>query len=339
MTALQTTWFLLIGILLVGYAILDGFDLGVGMLHLFVAKDDHQRRILLNSIGPVWDGNEVWLLTAGGAIFAAFPAVYATVFSGFYLALMLLLVALILRAVSLEFRSKEESPRWRATWDTAFAVGSFVPALLFGVAIGNIIRGVPLSSDGEFAGSFLGLLNPFALATGLLSVAMFVMQGAAWLNIRTEGELRERAIRVARGSWVVMMVLWLAVTVWSMPAAPHMWQAYNRPLSWVTPVLFAVAMGGFYLTLRSRLALPAFGFSSLSIALLIATMGQGLYPYMVPAINEPRASLTIFNASSSQNTLTAMLIIALIGVPVVLAYTIFIYRKFLSPVTLDEHSY
>ena len=190
---LQTTWFLLVGVLLAGYTILDGFDLGVGTLHLFLAKDDRERRTSLNSIGPVWDGNEVWLLTGGGALFAAFPPVYATVFSGFYLALMLLLVALIVRAVSLEFRSKEASPRWRQGWDVAFAVSSALPALLFGVALGNVLRGVPLDADGEYAGTFFTLLNPFALVVGLGGLAMFVMQGACWLNLKTEGAMKARA--------------------------------------------------------------------------------------------------------------------------------------------------
>ncbi len=200
MDALQTIWFLLVGILIAGYAVLDGFDLGVGMLHLFIARNDRERRTLLSSIGPLWDGNEVWLLTGGGAIFAAFPRVYATVFSGFYIPLMLLLAALIARAAAVEFRSKEESPLWRSAWDVTFAVSSLVPALLFGVAIGNLMRGIPLTSDGEFAGTFVSLLNPFALATGLLSVAMFVMQGASWLSLKTEGDMRERAIQ-ASGLW------------------------------------------------------------------------------------------------------------------------------------------
>ena len=339
MATLQIIWFLLIGVLLVGYAILDGFDLGVGMLHLFIAKKDSERRILLNSIGPVWDGNEVWLLTGGGAIFAAFPKVYATVFSGFYLALILLLTALILRAVSLEFRSKLESTRWRAAWDSAFAIGSFLPALLFGVAIGNVMRGVPLASDGEFAGTFLGLLNPFSVVVGLLSTAMFLMQGAAWLTLKTENGLLARAAAAAKVSWIAFMALWVVATLFARVAAPQLWANYSNPLTWIAPFVFIAAAVTFPLALRRARHGTAFTLSSISIAALIGIMGQGLFPNMVPALGDRAASLTIFNASSTLLTLKVMLTIALIGVPIVLAYTIWIYRNFMSPVVLDEHSY
>lgn len=335
---LQVIWFLLIGVLLAGYAILDGFDLGVGMLHLFLAKDDRERRILLNSIGPLWDGNEVWLLTGGGAIFAAFPKVYATVFSGFYLALMLLLVALVLRAVSLEFRSKVAAPSWRAAWDFAFAFGSFLPALLFGVAIGNILRGVPIGSDGEFAGSFLGLLNPFSVTVGLLSTAMFLMQGASWLSFRTEGALRDRARRAAGGAWVAFIALWIVVTIYARLEAPRLWTNYAQPLTWIAPLLFILIAGSYPLALRRGGTKP-FAISSLAIAALLAIMGQALFPYMVPSLGDLANSLTIRNASSTPLTLKVMLAIALAGMPVVIAYTIFIYRNFMSAVVLDEHSY
>ncbi len=251
MLDLQTIWFLLIGVLLVGYAILDGFDLGVGMLHLFVAKTDHERRIVANAVGPVWDGNEVWLLTGGGAIFAAFPGVYATVFSGFYLALMLVLAALIFRAVSLEFRSKEASPRWRASWDWAFALGSALPALLFGVAIGNILRGLPLNAEGDFTGTFLSLLNPFALLVGLLSTAMFLMQGGAWLLLKTEGEVAARARRAALGAWTAFAVLWVVATIAARSAAPQIWAPYGEGLPWVAPTVLLAAVVSFPLALRA----------------------------------------------------------------------------------------
>jgi cytochrome d ubiquinol oxidase subunit II len=335
MLDLQLVWFLLIGVLLAGYAILDGFDLGVGMMHLFVARTDRDRRILLNTIGPVWDGNEVWLLTGGGAIFAAFPKVYATVFSGFYLALMLLLTALILRAVSLEFRSKVEAPAWRRLWDGAFAVGSFLPAVLFGVAIGNVMRGVPIGSDGEFAGTFLGLLNPFSLGIGLLSAAMFLMQGATWLTLRTDGELRARAAAVRRGAWLAFVVLWASTTFWSRSEAPHLWTNYDGPTTWLAPGVFVLATTLVPLTSGVR----SFVLSSAAIASLIAVMGQALYPYMVPSLGDLANSLTIHNASSSALTLKVMLTIALIGMPFVIGYTIWIYRGFMHPVVLDEHSY
>ncbi|MGZ5432385.1 MAG: cytochrome d ubiquinol oxidase subunit II [Thermoanaerobaculia bacterium] len=335
MLDLQLIWFLLIGVLLVGYAILDGFDLGVGMLHLFIAKDDRERRVLLNSIGPVWDGNEVWLVTAGGAIFAAFPMVYATVFSGFYLALMLLLTALVVRAVSLEFRSKVEAPAWRAAWDAAFAFGSFLPALLFGIAIGNIVRGVPIASDGEFAGTFLGLLNPFSLAVGLLSVAMFLMQGASWLSLRTEDALRARAMLVARFAWIAFVALWLIVTLYARFEAPHLFLNYTLPLTWVAPIVCVAAVAAYPFVSGLR----AFAASSIAIAALIAIMGQALYPYMVPSLGDLSNGLTIRNASSTPLTLKVMLVIALVGMPFVVGYTIWIYRRFLTPVVLDEHSY
>ncbi len=339
MNDLQIIWFLLIGVLLVGYAILDGFDLGVGVLHLFIAKNDQERRVVMNSIGPVWDGNEVWLLTGGGAIFAAFPKVYATVFSGFYLPLMLVLTCLVLRAVSLEFRSKQESPRWRSAWDTAFAVGSFGPALLFGVAVGNVLRGVPISADGEFAGSFFGLLNPFALAVGLLSLTMFVMQGSAWLMMKTTGELRDRATTVAKVSWIGFVALWIVVTAFSRLAAPHLWNNYAHAVAWIAPVLFVIAAAAFPLAVRSGAGGRAFAASSISIAALIGIMGQGLFPYMVPSSGDPANSLTITNASSTALTLRVMLVIALIGMPFVVGYTIYIYRHFVSRVVIDEHSY
>jgi cytochrome bd ubiquinol oxidase subunit II len=336
---LQTTWFLLIGVLLTGYAILDGFDLGVGILHLFIARNDRERRILMNSIGPLWDGNEVWLLTGGGAIFAAFPPVYATVFSGFYMALMLVLTALVLRAVSMEFRSKVEAPSWRAAWDAAFAFGSFLPALLFGVAVGNILRGVPLAADGEFAGTFFGLLNPFALLVGLLSTAMFVMQGASWLTLKTEGVVRERAVKAARGAWLLFAMLWVAVTVFSRAAAPQLWLNYSQPLLWIAPVLFLLATFAYPFVLKRGNGLRTFATSSIAIAALMAIAAQALFPYMVPSFGNLTNSLTIYNASSSQLTLKVMLIIALIGMPLVIGYTIFIYRRFMTPVVLDEHSY
>ncbi|MGK2857500.1 MAG: cytochrome d ubiquinol oxidase subunit II [Thermoanaerobaculia bacterium] len=339
MIDLQTTWFLLIGVLLTGYAILDGFDLGVGMMHMFIAKSDRDRRILVNSIGPVWDGNEVWLLTAGGAIFAAFPNVYATVFSGFYIALMLLLAALIVRAVSLEFRSKVESPGWRQSWDLAFAVGSALPSLLFGVAIGNVVRGVPIGADGEYAGSFFTLLNPFALLVGVLSVAMFLVQGAAWLQFRTEGELKAKSRRVGLVAVWALLATWVVVTAYSRVAAPGSWNAFANPVAWLAPAIFLAAVLALPSLFRKERAGTTFFVSSVAIAALLATLGLGLFPNMVPALGDTANSLTIYNASSSDRTLTTMLAIALFGMPLVIGYTIFIYRRFMHPVVLDEHSY
>ena len=209
---LNTAWFLLIWVLFIGYALLDGFDLGVGLLHLF-AQDDRERRICTNAIGPVWDGNEVWLLTGGGALFAAFPVVYATVFSGLYLAFMLLLLALVCRAVSLEFRSQVDSPGWRRIWDWSFGLGSLISAILFGVAMGNILRGLPIEPDGTLNVPFLALLNPYALLTGVLTLAAFVMHGAAFLALKTEGALQQRMARWTTGAWMVFVLLYLAATM------------------------------------------------------------------------------------------------------------------------------
>lgn len=336
---LETSWFLLVGVLLAGYAILDGFDLGTGMLHLFVAKNDRERREVMNAIGPVWDGNEVWLLTAGGALFAAFPRVYATVFSGLYLALMLLLVALILRAVSMEFRSKLETPRWRAAWDVVFAVSSFLPALLFGVAIGNVVRGMPLDLEQEFSGTFLGLLNPFSLAVGLFAVAMFLTQGAAWLQIRTEGAVRERVLAAGRASRIAWILLWVAVTALARVAAPGTSPAWTRWEPWIPAMLTAVFLFGLSRSWGRGRAGRAFLFSSAAIAAIVATLGLVLYPTIVPALGTPERSLTIENAASSPKTLGVMLAIALAGMPLVIGYTAFIYSRFRGPVVVDDHGY
>ncbi len=337
MPDLPTIWFILVGVLLVGYAVLDGFDLGVGMLHLAIARTDEERSVLMRAIGPVWDGNEVWLLTMGGALFAAFPVVYATVFSGFYLALILLLVGLILRAVALEFRHHLPDAGWRGIWDLAFFAGSLLPALLLGVAIGNVAYGLPFNAEAQYTGGLLGLLNPFSLLVGLVSVAMFTLQGALWLTIRTEGDLRRRAWRVASLAWPIFMTLWLAITVFARVAAGHLWDNFATPLAWVVPVLFVaatLATGG---AILSRRATTAFAASSASIAGLIGILGVGLYPNVVPG-RDGASGLSVAGAASSDLALTVMLVIALIGMPLVLAYTAFIYRHFWGPVDpeIDE---
>jgi cytochrome d ubiquinol oxidase subunit II len=318
MIALQIAWFLLIGLLLTVYAILDGFDLGLGFWHLFTRKDA-ERRMLIRSVGPVWDGNEVWLLTGGGALFAAFPPVYATVFSGFYLALMLLLAALIFRAVSVEFRGKVESARWRRVWDAAFGLGSSLAALLFGVALGNLLRGLPLDAQGNFTGDFFTLLNPYALLIGAAGFAMLLTHGALYVWLKTTGEMESRARGWARIAWTFYLGLFVLASVATIAAMPGLLDNYlQSPILFGIPVLafgFIVLLGVCMYRGKPK---RAFLFSALSIAALMATAGASLFPRLAPARGAPELSLTAFNASSSQLTLTTMLV----------AYTIWVHRKF-----------
>jgi cytochrome bd ubiquinol oxidase subunit II len=339
MIGLNTIWFVLAGVLLIGYAILDGFDLGVGVLHLFT-RGERPRRINMNAIGPVWDGNEVWLLTGGGALFAAFPMVYATVFSGFYLAFMLLLVALILRAVSFEFRGKVDSPGWRSLWDWAFGIGSLAPALLLGVAAGNVLEGIPIDAEGAFRGSFLGLLNPYALLAGLLSLTLFVMHGAAYMALKTDGEQREWMVNWVYRSWTAFVLLYALTTLATFFAARFLFEGLLRaPWFWV----FALLLFGsvVYLPFAARAARygQTFLASSATILAMMGLAGAGLFPRLVPSSIDLANSLTIYNASSSSRTLATMLVIALMGVPVVLVYTGAIYRVFKGKVVLSGDSY
>jgi len=339
MTMLQVIWFVLIFVLLTGYAILDGFDLGAGFWHL-LARKDQDRRAVLNAIGPVWDGNEVWLLTAGGALFAAFPHVYATVFSGFYLALMLALFALIFRAVSIEFRSQHPSARWRSAWDVAFATGSVVAAVLFGVALGNILRGLPLDESKTFTGSFWDLLNPYAILIGLLGLVMLATHGALYLAIKTVGELAEQVRRWARQAWVLALALFAIASVVTIAGCPRLLTNYKAtPALWALPT---VAMGAIVLIgvfCRQGAMHKAFAASTAAIAAAMATAAVSLFPNLVPALYEPARSLTITNASSSERTLRVMLIIVLVGMPAVLAYTIWAYRVFRGTLSSTEGGY
>jgi cytochrome bd ubiquinol oxidase subunit II len=336
---LNIIWFLLVGILFTGYAILDGFDFGVGILHLFVKKDE-DRRILLNSIGPVWDGNEVWLVTGGGALFAAFPGAYATVFSGFYNAFMLLLAALIFRAVSIEFRSKEPGLVWRRGWDIAFSAGSFLAALLIGVAMGNITRGIPLDSQGDFVGNFIDLLNPYSLLLGITVVALFAMHGAIFLVMKTEGELQA----TIKG-WVprligIFLVLFLSFNIATFFECPNLVAVMlTRPLGFVILALdIAAALSIGFLNTRGK-EFPAFLMSSLTMILLMAVLGISYFPNIVMSMPDPGNSLTIYNCASSAKTLGIMLVIAVIGIPIVLAYTVSIYWIFRGKTRLGHVGY
>ncbi|MGE5400459.1 MAG: cytochrome d ubiquinol oxidase subunit II [Ignavibacteriales bacterium] len=336
---LNTIWFILVGVLIMGYAILDGFDLGVGILHLFT-KDETEKRISLNAIGPVWDGNEVWLLTGGGALFAAFPAVYATVFSGYYIALMLLLLALILRAISMEFRSKVEDLGWRRFWDYAFGIGSLLPSILFGVAIGNILRGLPINEKGLFTGTFPGLLNPYSILIGLLSMAMFIMQGSVYLAMKSAGSQKKRAEAAASASWIALISLYVVATLSSIIISPFLFEGLLRnPLFYIVFVLLLSAFVYFPVALKAGKLKIAIISSSVIIASMIGLMAISLFPRLVPSGTNLAYSLTIYNSSSTPATLTVMLIIALIGMPAVIAYTAFIYKVFKGKVLLSEESY
>jgi len=339
MIDLNTIWFALIGVLITGYAILDGFDLGVGVLHLF-ARDDMERRINMNAIGPVWDGNEVWLLTAGGALFASFPPVYATVFSGFYVALMLVLAALIFRAVSLEFRGKVDAPCWRRVWDWSFGLGSLLPAVLFGVAVGNILRGVPIDAKGMYSGTFLGLLNPYAILVGVVGLVAFVMHGALYMTLKTDGELRERMSRWASGAWVVFVVLYFFVTLYTFFEATHLLDgSFSKPLIWVFLLFLLAAIAYMPMALKAGKYFRAFLSSSVTIGCMIGLAATSMYPMLVPSSIDLAHSLTAYNASSTSRTLTAMLVIALIGMPIVIAYTWYVYRLFKGKPVITEESY
>lgn len=336
---LNIVWFLLIGVLLTGYVILDGFDLGVGFLHLFT-KGDTERRTTLNAIGPVWDGNEVWLVTGGGALFAAFPHAYATAFSAFYLAFMLLLFALIFRAVAIEVRSKEPMPWWRELWDRAFCIASTVAAVLFGVALGNLIAGMPIGDDFEFRGSFLGLLKPYPLVLGAFALALFAMHGAIYLYMKTEGELQAKVKRWIPRTFAAFVALYATVTGLTLWLHPHMTTNFREhPWVWVIAVLNALAIANIPRALHLNLPFRAFVSSCLTIVGLMFLFAAGTFPNLIASTLNPEWSLTIYNAASSQKTLKIMLWIAIAGMPFVLSYTAAIYWVFRGKVTLEKFSY
>jgi cytochrome bd ubiquinol oxidase subunit II len=331
---LNIVWFILIAVLYIGFFILEGFDFGVGMLMPFLSKDKDpekvnlKRRVIINTIGPHWDGNEVWLLTAGGATFAAFPVWYATLFSGFYLALFLLLVALILRGVAFEFRAKEDDPRWRKACDWGIFLGSALPAFLLGVAFANLVRGVPIGPDLNYAGSFFDLLNPYALLTGAAAVVVFSLYGAIFLSLKTTGEVRQAAHATAERLWlpsVVALAALLVATYFSTDMLERL--GVNPGIVPVTGMASILAVGYF---IRRRMEGWAFAGTALSIALAIVTFFMILFPRVMVSSIDPAYSLTITNAASSPYTLQVMTIVAVIFVPIVLAYqgySYWIFRK------------
>ena len=327
--ALTDIWFILIAVLWTGYLVLDGFDLGVGMLLPVLARTDAERRLMVNTIGPVWDGNEVWLLVAGGATFAAFPEWYATMFSGFYLAFLLLLVALIIRGVSFEYRGKVNDPTWRARWDVAIVVGSVLPAVLLGVALTNVVRGVPIDRNGEFTGTLLTLLNPVGLLGGLTTLTLFAFHGALFVALKTDGPVRTRARAFAGRIGVVATVCGAALLLWAQLSTGH-------PLTWI-PLLVAALALVFALgaNLRGREGW-AFAATATAIAAAVATLFGALYPYVLPSTTNAAYGLTTTNASSTHYTLVIMTWVAVVFTPLVLLYQGWTYWVFRQRISVEQ---
>jgi len=336
---LQVFWFATLYVLLAGYLILDGFDLGVGIMHP-VARDDRERRILMSSIGPVWDGNEVWLITFGGALFAAFPHAYATAFSGFYSAFILLLFALIGRAISLEFRSKLTSPAARRFFDIVFWAGSALATLLLGVAAGNILQGLPIGPDMEFRGSLRGLLGAYPLSVGLLALALFAMHGCAYLCLKTTGELQQRLARHVWLAYAVFAVLCACTITYTLVALPHIRRSFaDRSWLWAVVIVGILAIAAIAPALRYRRYGYAFICSSGTIATLVVLLAAAMYPNLLLSSLDADWNLTIYNASSSERSLRVMQMIALGGMPLVLIYSGFVHWHFRGKVELDKADY
>lgn len=363
---LRLIWWLLLGVLLVGFAVMDGFDLGAGALLPFVARTEEERRVVVNTIGPVWEGNQVWLILGGGAIFAAFPPLYAVSFSGFYIAMFAILFALILRPVGFKFRGKIDDPRWKSAWDWALFTGGAVPALIFGVAVGNVLLGVPYHFEANlrpvYTGGFFGLLTPFALLAGLVSVALLVAHGAGMLVLKTEGPVAARSARIGAVAAIIGAVLFALAGVWiatgipglriesaidggaaSNPlakvvtSAPGLWfDGYGeRPLTLLAP---AAGLAGALLSalfLRRGRGLPALLSSGVSLAGVILTVGFAIFPFLLPSSSVPDASLTLWDASSSHLTLWVMLLATIVFLPLILAYTAWVYRVLRGKVSAD----
>lgn len=336
---LQTAWYLVMGVSVLMYTVLDGFDLGVGALHL-CAKTDEQRRIFLNAIGPVWDGNEVWIVIVMGGLFAGFPNAYATVFSGFYTLLMFLIAGLIFRAVAIEFRSKTASTTWRQIWDCIFCVSSILVAFVIGDILGNLILGVPIDANQDFAGTFADFFRPYAVLVGLLAMALFAMHGAIYLYMKTEGEAHavvRRWINPAIAIFVFFFALTTAVTLIYLPDMfqPHL----NQPILWILPLFAIAAILNIPLQVRKDRGGWAFISSCVSILLLLCLFHIGTFPYIVHSTLDPAYSLTIYNTASSPKTLGVLMVVVAIGVPLVLAYGFWVYRVFRGKVRLDSSSY
>jgi cytochrome d ubiquinol oxidase subunit II len=364
---LKIIWWVFVCVLLVGFALLDGFDLGVGTLLPFLARTDEQRRVLLNAIGPTWEGNQVWFITAGGAMFAAWPFVYATAFSGFYWAMLLVLFALFFRPVGFEYRSKVADPRWRNAWDWGLFVGGAVPALVFGVAFGNLLQGVPFELDGfmrsTYTGSFWGLLNPFGLLAGVVSLSMLVMHGALYLQLRTEGELNARAARAARWFGALFMAVFALAGVWqavgiegfrivAMPdpsgvvsplsktveVVEGAWMQNYTARPWTMSAPIAAFAGGLLALLFSAAKRTGLAFvcSGTAVAGVIMTAALAMFPFIMPSSTRPNVSLTAYDAVSSHLTLNLMFIAVVVFLPIVLLYTSWVYSVLRGKLSEDK---
>lgn len=336
---LHVFWFFLLGVLLAGYAVLDGFDLGVGVLHPFV-RGDRERRLVLNAIGPLWDGNEVWLVTFGGALFAAFPRAYATLLSGFYLPFVVLMACLIGRAISIEFRSKRESRAWRAWWDLSFCLSSTLALFVMGLAVGNVVAGVPIDAEGELRVPVLDLFAPYPVLVGCLAVSAAAMHGAIYLHLKTEGELQER---IHGWMWIafgVFLSFYVATTVATLIMLPRATANFARwPLAWVVVALNVLAIANVPRAIHRNMPRYAFVSSASTIAALTFLLGMAIFPNLAVSSIDPAYSLTVWSAASSEKTLRIMRVVAFLGMPFVLAYTAIVYWVFRGKVKLDTFSY
>lgn len=334
-----TWWFLVVGGLFSGYAILDGFDLGAGAWHLFLKKEN-SRRIALNAIGPVWDGNEVWLVIGGGALFAGFPVLYGTLFSAMYIPFMLFLTFLIFRAIAIEFRSKEEMAWWRKTWDIAYSVSSTILAVLLGVVLGNVLQGMPIGADYEFSGNWLEFLNPYALLTGFTTLAVFMMHGAIYLTMKTEGRLFAKIRILLKRAITFFIALFGLTTLYTVLYLPHLTDRFTElPWLFVVPVLAFLSIANIPRLVHKHRYRLAFIFSAVTVAFLLMVVAIELYPVLILSTTDPAYDITIYNAASSEKSLGIMLLFVAIGAPLVLSYTAFVFWTFRGKVKLDEHSY
>lgn len=347
---METLWFYIVAVMIAVYVVLDGFDLGAGALHLYVARNDRERRTVLQSIGPVWDGNEVWLLAGGGLLVLAFPKLYASAFSGFYLPLMMVLWLLILRAVAIEFRSHVDSPVWRPFWDVVFFGSSALLAVVLGAALGNVVRGVPLGPDGYFftplwtsfhiRGDELGILDWYTVTVGVTSFLALVHHGALWLNLKTDGPIQERAQRAAKVAWPLLTLFLVLVTLLTFRIQPHVPERFAaHPAAYLFPLLALAGLAVSRWSLSRGMELWAFLGSVAFLALMLVSVVFGIYPMVLPATPDPSLSLTIYNASGPEYAMRVALFWWIPGMILVVGYTTFVYRQMRGKVRMDPDAY